>query len=709
MLLRLTWELPLQDSVVTFAVVLLIILLAPVVMGKLRIPSIIGLILAGVAIGPYGFNVIEKASIDLFAKAGLLYIMFLAGLELDMNEFAKNRNRSLVFGLFTFAVPFILGYYVCHYLLGYGIQGSILIASMFSTHTLVAYPIASRLGIIRNEVVTVAVGGTIITDTLVLLILAVITGLAQGNTGTAYWLQLSGSLVLFALVVFYGYPRLGRWFFKNVEGERSSHYIFVLALVFVAGVMAEMAGVEAIIGAFAAGLALNRLIPHSSPLMNRIEFVGNAIFIPFFLISVGMLVDLAVLLKGPQAIYVAAVLTLVALVGKWLAALFTKWVFGYSSLQRRVMFGLSSAHAAATIAVILIGFRLGIIDENVLNGTVILILVTCLVSSFVVERNGRQLAITDQNSPISSLGIQDQILVPLSNPASVERLMELALCVQDTHENEALYVLSVVNDEQAASEGLGQGNKLLEMAARIALAADRKLEKLVRVDVNITSGIVHTARENGITEIILGWKPKPDAVDRFFGGIMDNLLKRTDQMVLVTKLEQPFNTFRRLVLVVPEHAELEPGFGKWLALLKKMALTVSGKVVLHARGHTGAVIRAINQRADQKLDIDYHAYEGTESLTELSAALRTDDLFVIVCARPGSISHCDDFSQIPTLLSRHFEPNSFIMVYPQEPNFPSVDGTFQLDGGLPLPIRQNLERINQLGDFVRNVIKGDGS
>ena len=706
MLLNIDWQLPLQDPIVTFALVLVVILLAPLVMRKLHIPGIIGLILAGVVLGQHGLNVIEKGSIDLFAKAGLLYIMFLAGLDLDMNEFRKTRNRSLVFGLLTFSVPFILGYAVCHYLLGYGVQGSILIASMFSTHTLVAYPIASRLGIIRNEAITVTVGGTIITDTLVLLLLAVITGLAEGNSDAIYWLALAGKLILFSLIIFFVYPRIGRWFFKNVTGDKSSHFIFVLVMVFLAGVMAEVAGVEGIIGAFMAGLTLNRLIPHGSPLMNRVEFVGNALFIPFFLISVGMLVDLSVLLKGPQALIVAVVLTAVALMGKWLAALISKFLFGYTSLQRRIMFGLSSSHAAATIAVILIGYRLQIIDENVLNGTVILILITCLVSSFVVEHNGKLLAIQENDSAPSKLVLQDRILVPLSNPNSVERLMELAMLVQQTDENEALYVLSVVDDGNEAAKGLVQGNKLLDMASNLATAADRKIEKVTRVDYNITSGIVHTARENGITEIIMGWKPKQNAVDKFFGGIMDNLLRRTDQMVLISKVEQPYNTLRRLVLVVPEHAELEPGFGKWLLLVRAMGANLNTRLLVYANSQSADVIRAVNETSKQKMDMQFMDHSGFDQLLEIAAALQADDLLILVCARKGAISYSDDQDKVPVLLSRYFDAAHFIMIYPQEPNYPAVAGTFQIDGGLSLPIRQNLERINQLGNFVRRVIRG---
>jgi Kef-type K+ transport system membrane component KefB len=707
MLLNIHWKLPLQDPTVTFALVLVIMLMAPVLMRKLRIPGIVGLILAGVAIGPFGFGLIEKQSIDLFAKAGLLYIMFLAGLELDISEFRKSKNKSLVFGLLTFGMPFIAGYLVCYQWMGYSVQASVLVGIMLATHTLIAYPIASRLGIARNEVVTVTVGGTIITDTLVLLILAVITGMSQNEVGLSYWLSLSGSLVVFGLVLFYLFPLIGRWFFKNVSGESTSHYIFILAMVFLAGVLAEIAGVDAILGAFFAGLSLNKLVPHGSPLSNRIDFVGNAIFIPFFLISVGMLVDLSILMKGPQALIVAAILAVVALTSKWLAALFAKYLFGYSSLQRKVMYGLSSARAAATIAVVLVGFRLGIVDETVLNGTVVLILVTCLISSFIVEKSGRLLAIQENEAPNTQLGIQDRILVPLSNPNSVEMLMELAMLVQQTEENEALYVLSVVDDGDQAAKALFQGNKLLDLAGKMAVAADRKLEKLTRVDYNITSGIVHTARENGITEIIMGWKPKPDATDKFFGGVMDNLLKRTDQMVLISKVEQPYNTLRRLVLVVPQHAELEPGFGKWLGTLRAIAVTLNTKLQLYSEGQTAEVIKAINKSAKKKVELSYVDYHGIEQLPAIADTLKDDDLLVLVCARKGAVSHTEDQEKAPLLLSKHFENANFIMVYPQQPNYPTIDGTFQIDGSLPLPIRQNLERINQLGNFVRKVIRGD--
>ncbi|GAA6771295.1 hypothetical protein AAGS39_20410 [Flavobacterium sp. CGRL2] len=385
------FELPLTNPVLIFSLILFIILLSPILLKKINIPGIIGLIISGVIIGPHGLNILAKNSaVDLFSTIGLLYIMFIAGLELDMNEFKANRNKSLLFGFFTFIFPLSIGFPVCFYLLKYDFNASFLTASMFATHTLVAYPIVSKLGIAKNQAVAITVGGTILTDTAVLIILAVIMGSSQGNLNQAFWIKLGVSLAIFSAIMFLVIPRIAKWFFKKLESEKHAHYIFVLSVVFFAAFLAEVAGVEPIIGAFVAGLALNPLIPHSSALMNRIEFIGNALFIPFFLISVGMLVDVSVILSGPTALIVAGTLSVVAIFGKWIAAFFTQLVFKYTKTERQLIFGLSSAHAAATLAVILVGFKAKILDENILNGTIILILITCIVASFATEKAAKK-------------------------------------------------------------------------------------------------------------------------------------------------------------------------------------------------------------------------------------------------------------------------------------------------------------------------------
>jgi Kef-type K+ transport system membrane component KefB len=381
------FQLPVANPVLMFAIVLLIILLSPILLRKIRIPAVVGFIIAGIIVSPHGFNVLKKNSaIELFSTIGLLYIMFIAGIELDLNDFAKKKHKSLIFGALTFSIPILIGFPVCYYFLEYSLTTSILTASMFATHTLVAYPIASKYGVSKNEAVAVTVGGTILTDTTVLIILAIVMGSVKGGLDLMFWIRLIISLGIFTMIEFLLVPRIAKWFFNRVQNDKTSHYIFVLLVVFLSAFFAQLAGIEPIVGAFAAGLALNPLVPHTSKLMTQIEFVGNAIFIPFFLISVGMLVDLSVLFRGYYALMIAGALTLVALMGKWLSALITQKIYKYSNAQRGLIFGLSSSHAAATMAIILVGYKANIIDDNILNGTIILILVTCIVASFATEK-----------------------------------------------------------------------------------------------------------------------------------------------------------------------------------------------------------------------------------------------------------------------------------------------------------------------------------
>ncbi|QJD94513.1 cation:proton antiporter [Mucilaginibacter robiniae] len=381
------FHLPLSNPVLIFSLILFIILLSPLLLKKLRIPGVIGYIVAGIIISPHGFNILQKnAAVELFSTIGLLYIMFIAGIELDLKDFKTKKHKSLTFGLFTFAIPILLGFPVCYYVLHYPMVTSILTSSMFATHTLVAYPIVSRYGIAKNEAIAVTVGGTILTDTAVLIILAVVMGSVKGGLTFSFWIQLIVSLLIFSLIQFILLPKIAQWFFNRIENQTTSHYIFVLLMVFVSAFLAQLAGIEPIIGAFMAGLALNRLVSRSVKLTKQIEFVGNAIFIPFFLISVGMLVDLHVLFNGTHALLIAGCLTIVALLGKWLSACFTKYIFKYTRAQQQLIFGLSSSHAAATMAIILVGFQAGIIDENILNGTIILIMITCVAASLATEK-----------------------------------------------------------------------------------------------------------------------------------------------------------------------------------------------------------------------------------------------------------------------------------------------------------------------------------
>lgn len=701
---------PLQDPVPIFTIVLFIILLAPILLRKLRIPSIIGLIIAGMAIGDHGFNIVAKGSIDLFGKAGLLYIMFLAGLELDMSEFKKNTYKSLVFGFFTFAIPLSLGFALCYYILNFNLLASLLVSSMFATHTLVAYPLASRMGITKNEAVTVAVGGTIITDTAVLLILAIIAASAQGSLNQEFWIRLSLSFLLFAGFILFGYPFIGRWFFKKIKDDQTTHFIFVLALVFLAAFLAQLAGVEGIIGAFLAGLALNQLIPHASPLMNRIEFAGNAIFIPFFLISVGMIVDLRVLLNGNQALIIAGALTLMAIFTKWLAALFTQKIFRYSLDQRRLIFGLSTSHAAATIAVILIGYNMKIIDENVLNGTIILILVTCMTGSFVTANAGKRIAINEINKFPEVVNLHERILIPVNDPSKTESLIDFSVMTYDNRERNPIFLLSVVQDEADVKEKVLQSNKSMEKAIKHAANTETRMQLLTRVDLNMVNGIARAVKELVISDVVIEWDEKSVSTteflfNRLFGSATNNILDSVWETVYVCRLNNPLNTTQKLVLVLTKNAEYEIGFSHWVKKVVKLSKQLNTKILVCS---TQATCKAFQEelRANRlNVDMAFRQFEEVEDFLVLSREIKTDDLIVVVSARKGTLSYHSYMENIPSRLVKHFESNNFIVVYPEQKQSDIPESGMQSQDLTLTPIQEQIDNLNKLGKVVKKIFK----
>lgn len=679
------FQIPFQNSVLIFSLILLIILLAPILLKRLRIPGIIGLIISGTVIGPHGLFLIEQNSaIKLFSTIGLLYIMFIAGLELDLGEFRKTRTRSLAFGFLTFIFPIAIGLPVCHYLLGYGFEASLLTASMFATHTLIAYPIVSRLGVSKNEAVAITVGGTIFTDTAVLIILAVISGSAAGGSGKELWIRLGVSIAIFLAIVLFAIPRIAAWFFRRLEDEKNAHFIFVLAIVFLCAFIAELAGLEHIIGAFAAGLTLNRLIPHTSSLMNRIEFVGNSLFIPFFLISVGMLIDVRVLLNGPQALIVAASLTAVAITGKWIAAWITSFLFKYSVAQRTIIFGLSSAHAAATLAVILVGFNLEIIDENILNGTIVLILITCLVASFVTEEAGKKLVLELEEVELPQPDLREErILVPISNPTTMEKLIDFAILIKDTKKQSPIVGLAIVEDDDKAQGKIIQARKMLEKAIAHAAAADQEVEITATIDQNVTNGIKRVARETFVTDIVMGWPGRIKLADIIFGKTFDSIVNQTTQCVHITRFTLPLNVHRSLHFFCPQLCDREPGFISSITKVFRMASRLSLKVVIYSTNDTFTDIQ--NHVTKNKLSaaLEFRECRDISDISKYRKGIHLNDMMVILSARKGSISYTPFLDILPKKLTRAFPENSQIFIYPEIPSDQPLDSYIrELDTGL---------------------------
>ena len=671
-------ELPLTDPVLKFLLILVIILSAPLLLNKLKIPHLLGLIIAGAIIGPNGLNlVLRDSSIILSGTAGLLYIMFLAGLEIDMGDFKKNSGRSFVFGMYTFLIPMALGIVAGLYVLHFSMETSILLASMFASHTLIAYPIISKLGITKDKSVTITVGGTMITDMLALLVLTVIVGMATGVIGEHFWTRLSISIVIFVLFVVIAFPIAGRWFFKHVQ-DSISQYIFVLVMVFLGAYLAELAGIESIIGSFLAGLSLNRLIPRSSPLMHRVEFIGNSIFIPFFLIGVGMLIDYRAFFTSFDTIKVGIVMIIVATIAKYAAAWLTQKTFRMSVDQRRIIFGLSNAQAAATLAAVMVGYNvilgqtpegepIRLLNESVLNGTILMILVTCTMASFSAQRGAHNLAATASSETDETGDHKERILIPLSNEDTAEELVNLSLATKSKKNTHHLYALNILDNKVSGDDQqLKKSRRLLENAALTAAATDTHLQELQRYDLNVTNAILSVILEHRITDLVLGLHKEKGIPSSFLGRITEGILDYSDVTTLIYKPAQPLSTMKRHLVVIPVQAEKEAGFPQWVARVWNVIQNTGAKAIFYGSSDTlGRLKTLLGKRGGE---MEFTEFSDWEDFLIVFRDVHKDDNLWIVMSRHNGISFNPSMNRIPGYLNKYVQQNSFILVYPLQAN-----------------------------------------
>ena len=666
--------LPLTDPVLKFLLILVIILAAPLLLNKLRIPHLLGLIIAGAIIGPNGFNlVLRDSSIILSGTAGLLYIMFLAGLEIDLGDFKKNKWKSLTFGMYTFLVPMALGTLVGLYVLNFSMLTSILLASMFASHTLIAYPIISKLGITKDKAVGITVGGTMITDTLALLVLTVIVEMAVGDVDDWFWYRLGAAIILFFAFVMIVFPIVGRWFFKRCE-DNVSQYIFVLVMVFLGAYLAELAGLESIIGAFLAGMALNRLIPSTSPLMNRVEFVGNAIFIPFFLIGVGMLIDYRAFFTNWDTIKVGAVMIVVATVAKFVAAWLTQKAFRMSVDQRRVIFGLSNAQAAATLAAVMVGYNvilgetptgepIRLLNESVLNGTILMILVTCTMASFSAQKGAHNIAMNDVSEEKEGTGEhQERILIPVSYEKNVTELVNLSTAIKSKKNKNGLFALNVINNQASDDKAFKQSKKVLNMAVTTASATDNVLQDLLRYDLNVANAIISVIKEQGITDLVLGLHQGKGVVSSFLGNMTEAILGQSNVTTLIYRPIQPIATVKRHLVVVPARAEKEVGFPMWVNKVWNIIHNSGAKAVFYASEDTMVYLKEMYKK--RPIEAEFSSFDDWDDFLIMSREIKSDDTLWVVMSRRERLSYHANMSRIPNYLNKYFQSNSFVLVYP---------------------------------------------
>ena len=665
---------PLVTSpVLIFFIVLVIILLSPVVLNRFKIPHIIGLIVAGVVVGPYGLNVLARdMSFELFGQVGILYIMFLAGIEIDMFHLKRNLKRGLVFGLLTFLFPMIVCTLASVYVLKMSWVTSILLASMYASHTLISYPIVARFGLTKNPAVLIAVVGTIIAVIGALLVLA--GAMNVQRTGEFVWgdlLRLLLELALYCVVILYTYPRITRWFFKNYS-DNVTQYIFIMAMVFLASWFAQIIELEAVLGAFFAGLVLNRYVPNASPLMNRIEFLGNALFIPYFLIGVGMMIDVKVV-SNINTLYVAGNMIVVALIGKWVAAWIAQKIYGMKGVARKMMFGLTTAHTAVALAVVTIGYNMimpdgtRMMDETILNGTVLMILITCAIAPIVTARAASKMRIdmlTDEGAEVGDSKRETKILIPVANPITAQSLTELALLLRNPRRKTEIYAIHVRNDNSASSRAIGRN--ALDIAIKAGSSVDSEITPIERYDINTVAGLLNAIEERDITDVIIGMHRKATVIDSFFGAKIEQLLKATNQMVVMTRCFIPVNTMTRIVVAVPPMAQFETGFSRWVRAIGNLAREIGCRVIFCSHPETQPLIRGVLHRGRYDIRHEYRDVEQWEDFVLLSNRILDDDLFILVSARESSVSHNNDMADIPGFLQKYFSRNNLIVLYPEQ-------------------------------------------
>ncbi len=679
----LTQYFPITNPSLIFFLVLVIILLAPIIMGKLRIPHIIGMVLAGVAIGQYGFNILVRDdSFELFGRVGLYYIMFLAALEMDVEGVKKNKGRLSLFGLLTFAAPFTLTFIMSEWLLGYPTIASLLLGCLMASNTLIAYPIVSRYGQQRKPSVALSVGASMLSLLVALVVLAALVASHNGQTGVLFWLWFVAKFVIYCGGLAILIPKLTRWFLRRYS-DAVMQFIFVMAMLFMSAVLSESIGLEGIFGAFLSGLILNRYIPHVSPLMNRIEFIGNALFIPYFLIGVGMLINVRLAFSDTGVLWVALAITLFGTVGKAIAAYLSALLFRLPlNTSGNMMFGLTSAHAAGAIAIIMVGMRLTTPDGSVLvtgemlNGVVLMILLTCLISTVVTEQAAQQITLRDKEIPQEDTQDDEKMLIPMKYPEYAVRLVNLAIMMRNPKLGRGLVGLSVVYDDIDMRLNQERGQRLLEKVQQYAAAADVKMQTQVRVAANIANGIKHAFKEFRASEIIIGMHMHQEVSANFWGEFHQSLFNGLNRQIIMARLKQPLSTIRRIEVAVPSRAQFEPGFYRWLERVARLSVNLECRTIFHGRTDTLALINQYVRNRHPEMRVEFMQMDHWNEMPRLAATIAEDHLFIVIAARKGTVSYKNALEHLPEEIQQFFSGKNIIIIFPDQHGDPMDEMTF---------------------------------
>ncbi len=660
---------PLTDPIAIVLTVLGVILLVPLLFNRLKIPYIIGLIGAGMALGPYGFHVLEyDASFKIFGEVGILYLMFLAGVEIDMYHLRRNYRRGIEFGLLTFAIPMAFGIATTFLLPDCGWLAAGLVGVMFASHTLLTYPIVTRFGLSNSSAAVIAVCGTIVAVLLALIVLAEIVQIkVNGAFSTVMSLFLAIKLTIYAVGWRYAAPWLTRMFMRKVS-DGVMRYVYVLAMVLVMSFTAQLSGVASILGAFYAGLLLNRFIPVRSLLMRRIEFVGNAIFIPYFLIGVGMVINIAELVEDWDVAFTAAVMTVGALLSKWIAAFLGSRMLRLDNTEGSLVFGLTSGKAAATIATTMVGFSYGILDEQILNGAVVMILGCCIMASMVTQRSAiklrMRLTADEKDRQWKAETYERRPLVAVANPTTAEGLMKLTALGSSVYDTHPTVLLFVANSDDPMHRAMGEAS--LQSADEAATQMGLNAETVLRYDVNTAAGIVNAMKERHCNQLVLGLHHPATGFDTFLGSMEEQLVRTTNRMIIFCRCFVPVVTLQKLFVAVPPKAEYETGFGAWVSFIANLTSQLGAPLEIMASASTQPHIKDVIDTLRLDFEYKFQEMETWDDFIILSSRVSDDDLFIAMLARRHSISFGSMVEQMPAYLNRYFRRFNLLIIYPEQ-------------------------------------------
>lgn len=650
------------------------------ILNKLHIPHLIGMILAGVLVGEHGLNLLARdASFELFGKVGIYFIMFLAGLEMDMQSLKENRNRGSIFGVITTLIPFCFGFIAGYYFLHYSIPASLLLACILASHTLVSYPIISRYGMTKNPSVTISVVATMVALLFALVFLAGLAAVLKGANSVWFWLWFVGKFALYIAFIFVIIPKAIRFFFRKFS-EPILQFTFTLAIVFLSAATAEMCGVEGILGAFLSGLILNRFIPKTSPLMNRLEFVGNALFVPYFLIGVGMLINVKPMFVDFKAFMVVLIMVIAGSVSKYIAAIIAQRMFNFTNNQGSMMFGLTEAHAAGALAMVMVGIKLEIrpgeplMDNAVLDGVVMMILISCIISSLATDRAAKKLKVEQklnrQNSESdrrdSTARDDEKILIPIKEQSNIETLMSAAIMMRNQKLNRGLICLNMIDDSDLSKAAQTHSKECLDIAVKVAAAADVPVQTQTRLAVNFVTAAIHAMHENDASEMLIGLHQQRHKNDSFLGMFAQGLIEGMNRQLMIVNFKIPANTVRKIVVAVPEKAEFEKGFYRWINRIARMAEDLGCTIVFKSTEIAEKLIQTYMQERHKSARAKYEIMSSWAEFPNLKDEIADDHLLVVVTARRGGISYQKAFSKLPLLLQKDFSHSSLMIIYPDQ-------------------------------------------